>query len=421
VPAAAEAFVVALQEKERLEFEVSLNTRDLDLVDLVEHNDPASVILGVPADAVLIDYVRFSPGPARGEEHYAAFVVLGGNLMSGDFIDLGDATGIDRLIRDFYDLIQSGSTGDAFSRRFGRSPGEALRAKLIDRVRPLLNGRSHLFLSPDGLLARLPFECLPVGMSGFLIDEFTIGYVSSSRTALYFHKQKPSQGSAPIVMGAPDYGAAVRSLQARFKPLDGAKKESEEVASLLGVEPLTGNAASKEVLHGASPRILHIATHGYFLSDARSRSIFSKAPLLRSGLALSGANSEDGSGILTAEEVLSLNLRDTELVVLSACETGIGEYERGEALAGLARSFEAAGAWSVVTSLWKVPDDATRNLMKVFYRELAAGVRRPEALRRAKLATRDRHREMLAWAGFIIQGYPGSLTNGPELQQGTMQ
>lgn len=422
-PAAADALAETFVERERLEFEVSLATRALDLVDLVEHNDPFSVVLGVPEDAALVDYVRYSRGDGHGDERYGAFVVLGRRPDSGGFFDLGAAAEIDGLVRDFYALIQTGSTGDAFSRRFGRSPGEALRARLIDPLRTALSGFSQLFVSPDGLLTRLPFECLPVGLSDFLIDEFTIGYVSSSRSALYFHKQKPSRGGAPIVIGAPDYGAPGAASHARFQPLDGAMQEAVEVASLLGVAPVTGRAASKTILRSADPRILHVATHGYFLGDSRSRDILSKAPLLRSGLALAGANSGDGSGsgILTAEEVLSLDLRNTELVVLSACETGIGEYERGEALAGLARSFEAAGAWSIVSSLWKVPDDPTREMMVIFYRELALGARRPDALRKAKLATRSRHRDMLSWAGFIIQGYPGPLTSTYQQKGGAIQ
>jgi CHAT domain-containing protein len=159
------------------------------------------------------------------------------------------------------------------------------------------------------------------------------------------------------------------------------------------------------------------------VQQSRSQAIFSKAPLLRSGIAFACANIEDdnGSGILTAEEVLSLNLRSTELVVLSACETGIGEYERGEALAGLARSFEAAGAWSIVSSLWKVPDDATRDDMVMFYRQLAQGARRPDALRKAKLMARRKHCDMRSWAGFIIQGYPGPLTNACKQEKGAVQ
>jgi CHAT domain-containing protein len=140
-------------------------------------------------------------------------------------------------------------------------------------------------------------------------------------------------------------------------------------------------------------------------------------PLLRSGLALAGANvglhgaapllAEDG--LLTAEDVAGLDLTDTELVVLSACETGLGTVRTGEGVFGLRRAFSLAGARTLIMSLWKVPDEPTRELMVHYYRLLLAGRGRAEALREAQLAMRASYPDPYYWGAFICQGDPGPL------------
>lgn len=141
-------------------------------------------------------------------------------------------------------------------------------------------------------------------------------------------------------------------------------------------------------------------------------------PLLRSGLALAGANTwlkhgylpqEAEDGILTAEDVSGLDLLDTEMVVLSACETGLGEVETGEGVFGLRRAFVLAGAKTLVMSLWKVPDKQTQELMEDFYRHILSGQSRSEALRSAQLAMKAKHSNPYYWGAFICQGNPSSL------------
>jgi CHAT domain-containing protein len=118
---------------------------------------------------------------------------------------------------------------------------------------------------------------------------------------------------------------------------------------------------------------------------------------------------EAEDGFLTAEDVTVLNLLDTELVVLSACETGLGEVQVGEGVFGLRRAFVMAGAKTLVMSLWKVPDRQTQELMEDFYRRILAGQARSEALREAQLAAKARYPEPLYWGAFICQGNPGPL------------
>jgi CHAT domain-containing protein len=165
--------------------------------------------------------------------------------------------------------------------------------------------------------------------------------------------------------------------------------------------------------------LLHIATHGFFLRDEGTQAdaatgprVRSKIdnPLLRSGLALAGANLRAGGknedGILTALEASGLNLWGTKLVVLSACDTGLGEISNGEGIYGLRRAFALAGAESMLMSLWPASDYATQKLMAEYYRYLKQGLGRGPALRRVQLdmLRRDRQLHPFYWATFIQSG-----------------
>jgi CHAT domain-containing protein len=212
-----------------------------------------------------------------------------------------------------------------------------------------------------------------------------------------------------------------------FVRLPGTRAEGELIAQRLGVNPLLGETALEgRVKAAASPHILHLATHGFFLPDQpleRDRqggsampyafvvssdspgqfgafgALGMESPMLRSGLAIAGANAflrgaplpaEAEDGLLTAEDVASLDLVATELVVLSACETGLGAIQAGEGVFGLRRAFIVAGAKTLVMSLWKVPDLATAFLMDRFYDNLLASrLDRDLALSEAQRATRD--------------------------------
>jgi CHAT domain-containing protein len=202
--------------------------------------------------------------------------------------------------------------------------------------------------------------------------------------------------------------------------------EANDITKLLRLDPSNvfereeATEAHLKQLH--SPIILHVASHGFFLSDQELTSELKKRgvqdqdlrvgenPLLRSGIALAGANERHSGanedGILTALEVAQLDLHGTELVVLSACDSGIGDVQNGEGVYGLRRALVLAGAQTQVTSLWKVSDEATRTLMVDFYQRLLKGEGRSAALRHAQLA-------MLAnpelahpyyWASFVPIG-----------------
>ena len=212
-------------------------------------------------------------------------------------------------------------------------------------------------------------------------------------------------------------------------------KEVDSIAVTLaaaGIKavPRKGFAATEESFKaigraGASPRILHLATHGFFFPDPKDtllRQTFgdqkpalhlSDHPMIRAGLLLAGANHawktgkpyKDGTedGILTAYEISQMNLANTELVVLSACETGLGDIQGNEGVYGLQRAFKIAGAKYLIMSLWQVPDKQTSLLMTTFYKKwLEEKMAIPEAFRAAQKELREAGLDPYQWAGFVL-------------------
>jgi len=292
---------------------------------------------------------------------------------------------------------------------------KVVKALILNPLKPYIADRSRVFISSDGELSRVPIVALlSEGDSG---NHRKYNLLSSGRDLLRF--QQPSlRGEAPLVIANPNYdlhapsssigsGNAIsrnRSSElarVKWERLPGSVAEGEQIASLLGTQAITGDNALVSVIERSrGPRILHIATHGFFVSDQNftpddsqqallaSREtvqIFNgEDPLLRSGIVLAGANNPDSNlrddGILTALEVAALELEGTELVVLSACSTAQGDLRTGEGLYGLQRALTVAGARSTLLSLWKVDDAATAEFMVRFYRRLKAGEGRADAL-----------------------------------------
>jgi CHAT domain-containing protein len=223
-------------------------------------------------------------------------------------------------------------------------------------------------------------------------------------------------------------------MQFYFPPLPQAEREGEALRELLpDATLLTKGQATKAALGQVrSPKLLHIATHSFFLEDQHltlagergaqalsddperalqrleGRGVRIKSALLRSGLALAGVNEhkEEDNGILTALEVTGLNLWGTKLVALSACDTGVGEVKNGDGVHGLRRALVLAGAETQVMSLWAVSDKATRELMVAYYGRLKQGQGRGEALRRVQLEMLKNinRRHPYYWASFIQSG-----------------
>jgi MYXO-CTERM domain-containing protein len=330
-----------------------------------------------------------------------------------------------------------------------------LQSNIFGRVREHLEGVKHIFVSPDGSLNLLPFGALLGDKGRFLVEDYTFTYLSSGRDLLRFDKPAPRR-AGPLLVANPDYdapgeapevAAADRSLlptlaRVRFTPLPGTAEEARAISPLLPeptvrVERIAAETALKQA---AGPRVVHVATHGFFL-DPNQRLAQGKKrgfeldvpgqtkappkeggpkyeiinPLFLSGIALAGANVRHGladDGILTAYEAAALDLRGTDLIVLSACETGVGQVDAGEGVHGLRRALVIAGARTQVMSLWQVDDEATRDLMSGYYKKLfREGKGRSEGLREVQLemlAKKDRQHPFF-WAAFIPSGAWGPL------------
>jgi CHAT domain-containing protein len=426
----------------------------------------------LPMRTRLIEFVRcpmfdFEAVPIRSEiswkpAHYLAFVLQSEKPESVRMIDLGEATTIDKMISDFTMSLKA--TGKSYEDL--RDKGSVLRAAVFDPLTTALGNGKNLFLALDDELNMLPFQVLPTGQDDYLIDNYQITYLSTGRDILRFGVDAAIVPSDPLVAADPDFDLSrdngrdsesssviveiaqppvqqtheLSSTIAHFDRVEGTRIEGELIADLLGVRPILGREVLETRIKAVrSPLILHIATQGYFLTsepddlnkDNDRGTSFDKSsvinrlsgdalknPMLRSGLALAGANTwlrseqlpeEAEDGLLTAEDVTGMDLLGTEMVVLSASETGLGEVHTGEGVFGLRRAFELAGARTIVMSLWKVPDQLTTDLMVDFYRRISYGKPRAEALREAQLAIRKKYSDPFYWGAFICQGNPGPL------------
>jgi CHAT domain-containing protein/Tfp pilus assembly protein PilF len=448
-------------ERERLEQELARQIPELNLERRLHAADRRAVALALTAGVALVEFVRFDvldfhAVPARRERpwqpaRYLAFVLPAGEPDKVQMIPLGEADPIDRLIAEFRAWITC-EVEEGRSQKVVEEPadtpapdeGSKLRAAVFDPLRRALGGRTRLLLAPDGELTRLPFEVLPNQTGGErLIDAYEMSYLTTGRDVLRFAAVTSVQPTDPVVAGDPDFdlGAAEADPARPCERLPGTRIEARRIAEKLQVPPwLDGQVLEARLKQVRSPRILHLSTHGFFLTHrgpehkpallgpATSRVVDRLAgvhlenPLLRSGLILAGYNTwrtggqppapaEDG--MLTAEDVAGLDLLATELVVLSACETGLGEVRVGEGVFGLRRAFVVAGAKTLVMSLWKVPDQQTQELMIDFYQRLLAGVPRAEALRQAQLRLKASYPDPYYWGAFICQGQPAPLSPPP--------
>ena len=225
-----------------------------------------------------------------------------------------------------------------------------------------------------------------------------------------------------FILGFPDYAGAAPALPGTKIEIDGIAKILKTAGyAVTQREQKLATEANLKAVKG--PSLLHIATHGYFLvdSDVKGSAMGVDAenaknnPLLRSGLILAGApdpNKEQTSvdlqsndnGILTAYEAMNLDLEGTDLIVLSACETGLGEVKAGEGVYGLQRSFLVAGANALIMSLWKVDDEATQMLMTNFYTNWTKGGNKLKAFKQAQLQLMAKYKEPYFWGAFVMMG-----------------
>jgi CHAT domain-containing protein/Tfp pilus assembly protein PilF len=425
----------------------------------------ADLAASLPSGSSLVDFCRYetSDFTARkrktGRFRYLAYVLPAGGADRMVLVDLGDAAAIDQAVNALKATIRNPADRDG---REIQHVARALHDLVFAPLREFLGDRRMVFLSPDGNLNLIPFEVL-LGPDGrYAIEDFTFNYLSAGRDLLEFAPAEKA-GEGVVLFGDPDFNRASenplvpepagaggerhsRGLDGlRFSRLPGTREEVSALSEILGADTprvfLEGQADESALERVVAPRILHLATHGFFLGDQLLAALLGpnddtgvsgtsgagpllrssfENPLLRSGLALAGANkalsargAHAGQGIVTAEKILALHLQGTEMVVLSACETGLGTVRAGEGVFGLRRAFAQAGVRSLVMSLWSVPDLETRELMVSFYCNLRqSGHNRSEALRRAALEamgvakTRYGWPNPFYWGAFVFLGQP---------------
>ena len=193
----------------------------------------------------------------------------------------------------------------------------------------------------------------------------------------------------------------------RFAPLPGTKAEAKSIRATLDpksiLEYQKEKATESTLMKIKEPKILHIATHGFFINDNTIPN-----PMLKSGIALAGANASaikgKSDGIVTALKLSGLDLKGTDLVVLSACETGVVDINATDSVSGLSKAFIQAGAKDIVMSLWSVDDQATKELMTSFYQEMKKNKNYAEALKAAKLKMIEENRHPFYWGAFVVSG-----------------
>lgn len=282
-----------------------------------------------------------------------------------------------------------------------------------------LSGISTVYLSIDGVYNQINVSALQKPDKTFVADALDIQYYASTRDLLQTNQLSTSKTASFV--GNPNFGDDNLTLPGTEVEINAvsaiAVSKSFDVNKLMGEE-----ATEDNVKRISNPAVLHIATHGFFLpeQEASDEKIFgidvdqaNKNPLLRSGLMLTGASraleqtnpseiNVKNNGILTAYEALTLDLKDTDLVVLSACETGLGAIKSGEGVYGLQRSFQIAGAEAVIMSLWKVSDEATKSLMINFYNEWMGGKSKEKAFAMAQKKLRESFPEPYYWGAFVM-------------------
>jgi len=459
------------------------------------------VLAALPAESALLGYVRYSserPPHERGRADlgpppasYLAFV-LDRSGRPPVLVPLGPAQPIEAAVARWREEASrgpfvKGRTAAEADARYADA-GRALREAIWDPLTPHLGESERLFVVPDAALHLVSLQSLPTAEDRYLVEDGPLlHYLAAERDLVRPSGARPDGGL--LAVGGPAFDATspfasltdrpadepdrapsiepvatVAGLMPfrggtsrcegfqnlRFRPLPAAAQEAEEVVALWTENTTTperpapslhleGPAATESAVKRYAPgrRILHLATHGFFLGDgcrsaiddargiggldpattARKGSAFGDNPLLHAGLAFAGANHRDAAGpeeddgVLTAEEIAALDLTAVEWAVLSACDSGTGTVRAGEGVFGLRRAFQIAGVETVIMSLWSVKDEPTRQWMNSLYQaRLELGMSTSEAVGKAYLDILEKRRRGRAsthpfyWAAFAAVG-----------------
>jgi CHAT domain-containing protein len=406
--------LVAL-EKEANTTERSLSQRSSDFakgynVEQI-HLDKVSAQLQDSEAIVEIIRVRTFDKDFTDESRYLALVLTEGSAQP-TMVVLENGNQLETRYAKFYkNAIQQ------------KIPDEYSYAQYWSRLESHLIGKKTIYISPDGVYNQINVNTLKKTEGDYILNQFDVIIIGNSKDLIAL-KGKKTQAlkKDAFVLGFPDYGGNAVALPGTKVEIDGINKilttNGYKVAKY---EQKNATETSVKALKG--PSLVHIATHGYFLADADLKGNDALGvnadnaknnPLLRSGLILSGVQSStdksnsdlqsNDNGVLTAYEAMNLSLEGTDLIILSACETGLGDVRAGEGVYGLQRAFLVAGASTLIMSLWKVDDAATQVLMTNFYTNLAKGGSKAKAFKQAQLQLMTKYKDPYYWGAFMMMG-----------------
>jgi CHAT domain-containing protein/tetratricopeptide (TPR) repeat protein len=424
----------------------------------------------LPAGSALVSYIRYDRTEivtaggrrtTRLRPSYLAFVVRA-DATPIAVVALGSAETIDKAVAAWQAQADGSSlaagTPASQAERAYRVAGASLRDLIWSPLNRHLAGAVRVFIVPDGALNLVSFAALPVGASRYLVEDSpSLHYLSTERDLVASTSAPVGHGllaiggpafdeDAPITQAATRGSPCASGGVLHFDDLPGSRNEATNITKLWpstgsptdAATLLVGRAATKTATATAAVgrRVIHLATHGYFLDSrcgsavAGTRSVGGIVgniggpvlpqidnPLVLAGLAFAGANVRRGdgaladNGILTAEEVVGLNLQGVEWAVLSACDTGTGQIKAGEGVFGLRRAFQIAGARTVIMSLWAIGDESTASWMRDLYDARFNGrLSTADSVRQANLRALDGRRARqqsthpFYWAGFVAAG-----------------
>jgi len=378
---------------------------------------------------------------AKAGDMYYFFTLDHNNKIT--FAPLGDdahsTKKIDTLVKTFKEditaIIEDNNITDEKLNTLTKSSKETLSIlyNLIIK-KPLgdtVKNKTSLIISPDGALRLLPFGTLFDKKNGkYMIEEKEIRYIPSGKelVRLYKYSKDRKIKDRSVIFANPNFDTKIASVsreqititpntsrsgiikslfRMRFAPLPGTEAEAREIKGILKDTDVREyekeNATESALLNTKEPKILHIATHGFFINDNTIPN-----PMLKSGIALAGANASvirgKSNGVVTALKLSGLDLKGTDLVVLSACETGVVDINSTDSVSGLSKAFIQAGAKDIVISLWSVNDQATKELMRSFYKEMKKHKDYAKALKAAKLKMIEEGKHPFYWGAFVVSG-----------------
>jgi len=415
------------QRKELLERELARAASEFETIS-IEPFELSALRARLPAGVGFIDVYRYG---ALIPSRYGA--VYSTSETASRFVDLGAASSIDSMIVAWRNEVVNGGAAVAEWDHLARAVWSPIATTLGAEV-------ERAWISPDGMLARVPWSLLAA--SDARTDDVSLSHVGSARELAALLTAEPTpENDGPrsaLLVGDIDFDAGAGHIEGTWEALPGTAAEIESLRAIaedaaIATLTLRGPEATKEAVtrRMSGAEVVHLATHGFFYAEsseayesrggtakdgaaAAQNTGTARNPLVESGIALAGANVRDSitlapRGLLTAEELLGLELPTTDLVVLSACETGRGAEITGQGVMGLRASVMAAGARSMLMSLWKVPDKSTALLMEEFYRGLwLGGLTKAEALRQAQAEVREHpsgeYRAPLHWAAWVLAG-----------------